>query len=73
MEKFMAFKFPARRHFGFYDVLRLPLLFGSFQTIKSKIAARWKFKSHKLFHLLLLLNVISPLYCKPCPKSGGFL
>ena len=25
----MAFKFPARRHFGFYDVLQLPLLFGS--------------------------------------------
>ena len=23
MEKCMAFKFPARRHFGFYDVLRL--------------------------------------------------
>ena len=22
----MAFKFPARRHFGFYDVLWLPLL-----------------------------------------------
>ena len=31
MEKFMAFKFQARRHFGFYDVLRLPLLFESFQ------------------------------------------
>ena len=29
----MAFKFPAGRHFRFYDVLRLPLLFGSFQTI----------------------------------------
>ena len=33
MEKFMAFKFPARRHLGFYDVLWLPFLFGSFQTI----------------------------------------
>ena len=28
----MAFKFPARRHFGFYDVLWLPLLFGSLRS-----------------------------------------
>ena len=29
----MGFKFPARRHFGFDDVLWLQLLVGSFQTI----------------------------------------
>ena len=33
----MAFKFPACRHFGFYDVLWLPLLFGSFQTVAGAI------------------------------------
>ena len=40
MEKFMAFKFPARRHFGFYDMLWLPLLFGSFQTIAGAVIVR---------------------------------
>ena len=33
----MAFKFPAGRHFRFYDVLRLPLFFGSFQTIAGAV------------------------------------
>ena len=45
MEKFMAFKFPARRHFGFYDVLWLPLLFESFQTIagvKTRQNPKWR-------------------------------
>ena len=50
------------------------------------MTARWKFESNKLFHLLLLLNVISSLSCKiwklgiisnnltsTRPKSGGSL
>ena len=37
MEKFMAFVFPASRHFVFYDVLPLPLLYGSFQTIAGAV------------------------------------
>ena len=57
MEKFVAFKFVARRHFGFYDVLWLPLSFGSrgsfcerigqpLHVLKSKMSARGKFKSY---------------------------
>ena len=37
METFMAFKFSARRYFGFYDVLWLTLFFGSFQTMAGTI------------------------------------
>ena len=87
MKKITAFKFPERRHFGFYDVLSLPLLFAIRQplhVIKSKMAAGGKFQNHKLFHILLLLNVICLLTCKiwklgiisknptsTCHKNGG--
>ena len=35
-------------------------------VMKSKMAARGKFKSRNLFHLLLLLNVTFPLSSKIC-------
>ena len=54
--------------------------------IKAEAITCHKIESHKLFHLLLLLNVISPLTCKiwklgfisnnltsTRPKSGGSL
>ena len=75
MEKFIAFNFPRAAMLDFIasngchycleaeglldETIGQPL-----HVIKSKMAARGKFKGHKLFHLLLLLNVISPLSCK---------
>ena len=61
----IAFKFPARRHLGFYDATALPLLLlkaelSLFKTIgqrndvtKSKMAARGNFKSDNLSKLYL--------------------
>ena len=75
----MAFKFPVRCHFGFYDVNALRLLLGSrgsfvgnnyigqrIDVINSKMAACRKFKSDNRFRLLLELNAISPLCGKIC-------
>ena len=65
----MAFKFPVRRHFGFYDVQWMPNCFTqkmlcfltTMATIAYKMAACGKFNSNNYFHFLLLLNAVSPL------------
>ena len=60
MEEIIVFKFPARRHFEFYDVsaLSLLLLIRGFlcetigqrnDVIKSKMAARGKLKKGSIF------------------------
>lgn len=69
----IAFKFPARRHLGFYDITELTTVSNkrtsAFQqqrhpsdVIKSKMANCGRFKSGNLFRLLLLLNVIISLF-----------
>ena len=78
METIIAFNFSRAAMLDFMSSLRCPIVLNkmtlAFQQqrhrsdlVKSKMAARWKFKSRNLFRLLLfLLNVTFPSSSKIC-------
>ena len=78
METIIAFNFSCAAMLDFMSSLRCPIVLNkmtlAFQQqrhrsdlVKSKMAARWKFKSRNLFRLLLSVNVtFLPLSGKIC-------
>ena len=77
MEEISALKFPVCRHLGFHGITAFPYCFkrrtSAFHqqrqcsyVMKSKMAARGKFKSQNIIRLLLLINATFPFSGKIC-------